>query len=570
MEKIAQSQYKSNDLHAGAQSSLDLEGFWPRRFRRSLSAPRTTLSTNLTLAAQRYGDMPAIHNLGRTLSWREFHAAAESFAGWLHSVGIQQGDRVIVYMQNSAQWLIACFGIMRADAVVVPVNPMNRVEELRHYLKDSGARALVCSQDLAPVVLAAQSHTALEQVVSVTYSDLVPENSPFTLPEWIRAPMVLVPGCVTWRSVMAAALVPKPHMASPDDLCLLPYTSGSTGSPKGCMHTSATFMHNVAGLALWHGITAGDPCLAVAPMYHVSGLMHSIHVPVYAAAAIVVVPRWERKLAGELIEHYQVVHASMAPTAVIDLLADKELDRKNLSSLRRIGSGGSAMPDQVWKQLNEKMGIPYIEAYGMTEAAATTHNNPVDRPKRQCLGVTWFDSESCVIDPETLQPCAVGEAGEIVIRGPQMFKGYWNRPEDTAAAWVKVGGRLWYRSGDIGYVDSEGYYFMTDRLKRMINASGFKVWPAEVESALYSHPDVVEACVVSVQDTYRGENVKAVIVVRDSARASFDSSAFIEWARQRMAAYKVPRLVKVVDSLPKSPVGKILWREVQDQENRQL
>ncbi|MEO8203292.1 MAG: long-chain-fatty-acid--CoA ligase [Betaproteobacteria bacterium] len=544
-----------------------MAGYWPSRFRRSLTVPRTTLATNLAVAALRYGDAPAIHSLGRTLSWREFSAAADAFAGWLQHAGIARGDRVLIYMQNSVQWLIASFGAMRADAVVVPVNPMNRVDELHHYLKDSGARVAVCAQELAPALLGAAGGTSLEQVVVATYSEYVPADSPFTLPDWLHAPRVNVPGCVPWQDVMAAGRAPRAPEATPDDLCLLPYTSGSTGLPKGCMHTSATFMHNVAGLALWHGITAGDPCLGVAPMYHVSGLTHSIHVPVYAGACIVLVPRWERRLAAELIEHYRVVHASMAPTAVIDLLADPELDRRDLSSLRRIGSGGSSMPDEVWKRLNERMGIPYIEAYGMTEAAATTHNNPGDRPKRQCLGITWFDSESCVIDPDTLAVRAVGEPGEILIRGPQMFRGYWNRPGDTAAAWVKVAGREWYRSGDIGYVDEEGYFFMTDRLKRMINASGFKVWPAEVESVLYAHPDVLEACVVGVRDAYRGETVKALLVLRPEARGRLTGEEFTAWAREKMAAYKVPRIVEFVETLPKSPVGKILWREVQDREN---
>ena len=548
-------------------SSLDLAGYWPKRHRRSLTVPHTTLAANLSVAALRYGDAPAIHSLGRTLSWREFAAEADAFAGWLQQAGIARGDRVLIYMQNSAQWLIASFGAMRADAVVVPVSPMNRADELHHYLKDSGARFAVCAQELAPALLDAAKGTALEQVVAATYSDYVPADSPFNLPDWLRSPRVAVTGCVSWRDAIDAGHAPRAPQATPEDLCLLPYTSGSTGLPKGCMHTSATFMHNVAGLALWHGITAGDPCLGVAPMYHVSGLTHSIHVPVYAGACIVLVPRWERKLAAQLIEHYRVVHASMAPTAVIDLLADPDLGRRDLSSLRRIGSGGSRMPDEVWKRLNDRMGIPYIEAYGMTEAAATTHNNPADRPKRQCLGITWFDSESCVIDPETLVPRAVGEPGEIVMRGPQMFKGYWNRPEDTAAAWVTLAGREWYRSGDIGYVDEEGYFFMTDRLKRMINASGFKVWPAEVESALYAHPDVLEACVVGVSDAYRGETVKALLVLRDGARAGFDAEAFAAWARERMAAYKVPRIIEAVEALPKSQVGKILWREVQDREN---
>ena len=542
--------------------------YWPAQFRRTLNAPSTTLAYNLTQAAARYADVPAIHFLGRTLSYREFANEVEAFAGGLQQLGIRRGDRVVLYLQNSVQWLVAYFGALRADAVVVPVNPMNRSAELHHVLRDSGARAAVCAQELVAPLQAAAKGCDLLAVVVATYGDYLPAESPFVIPNWLREPAKKISGTIAWRTLIDQRFTPNAACASPDDLCLLPYTSGSTGLPKGCMHTHRTFMHNIAGLALWHGLAAGDPCLGVAPMYHVAGLAHSVNVPVFAGATLVVMPRWERRLAASLIAHYRVVHASVAPTAIIDLLAEPQLEDFDLSSLRRLTAGGAAMPDEVWQQLHDRLGLPFIEAYGMTEAAATTHNNPVYRPKRQCLGVPFFDTHACVIDPDTLRTLPVGESGEILVRGPQLFKGYWNRAEETAAAFAQVDGETWYRTGDIGYVDEEGYYFMTDRLKRMINASGFKVWPAELETVLYRHPAVLEACVIASPDAYRGETVKALIVLRDPAQSSLTPADLIAWMREQVAAYKVPRRVEFVDSLPKSPVGKILWRELQDAERQ--
>ena len=264
------------------------------------------------------------------------------------------------------------------------------------------------------------------------------------------------------------------------------------------------------------------------------------------------------------MEHYRVTHASLAPTAVIDLMGAPDIAARNLSSLRRMTSGGASMPEAVWQRLRDLLGIAFLEAYGMTETAATTHLNPPEAPRLRCLGIPFFGTECLIVDPDTLAPLPPGEAGEILLRGPQLFQGYWNRPEATADAFVQVDGRRWLRSGDIGYADADGYYHMTDRAKRMINASGLKVWPNEVESILYRHPAVLEACVIGVADAYRGETVKALVVRRPGA--ALDEAGLIAWAREQMAAYKYPRLVEFAESLPKSPAGKILWRELQDRE----
>jgi len=527
-----------------------------------------TLTSHLSVTASRFPDVPAFQFFGAALSYRAFELQVERFAGWLqHRAGLKRGDRVALYLQNSPQWLIASYAVLRADMIIVPISPMNRAGEVAHYLRDSGARLIVCAQDLADTAIAAVRGSDVTDIVVATYADYLPDDNDFTLSDWLTEPPRTFDGCVTWRNMMAADETPDAPAATSDDVCALPFTSGSTGHPKACMLTHGNLVHNAMGLSFWHGLRPGDSSLGAAPMYHVSGFNHAVTSPVFAGSTVVILPRWDRDLAAQLMARYRVTHASLAPTAVIDLLAHPKLRDFDLSRLRRITSGGAAMPDEVWKRLRDRLGLPFIEAYGMTECAATTHLNLVEQPRPQCLGVPFFNTGSCIIDAVTGHELPVGETGEIAVRGPQVFKGYWNQPDATREAFIEVAGQTFYRTGDIGYRDADGFFYMTDRAKRMINASGLKVWPAEIENLLYQHEDVVEACVIGVRDAYRGETVKAVVKLRDSARGSLTEAAFIEWSRQKMAAYKYPRVVEFVDALPKSPAGKILWRELQDKEN---
>jgi len=220
----------------------------------------------------------------------------------------------------------------------------------------------------------------------------------------------------------------------------------------------------------------------------------------------------------------------------------------------------------VAQRLQDEFGLTFAEGYGLTETAAPSHANPPERAKLQCLGIPIFGVDSRVVDPLTLAEMPVGEVGEIITHGPMVFKGYWRHPEATQAAFVEFEGKRFFRTGDLGRMDEEGYFFLTDRLKRMINASGFKVWPAEVEMLLYKHPAVQEACIIAARDAYRGETVKAVVVLRSEAKGKTSEQQIIDWAREHMAAYKAPRLVEFVDSLPKSGSGKVMWRLLQDQE----
>jgi fatty-acyl-CoA synthase len=282
----------------------------------------------------------------------------------------------------------------------------------------------------------------------------------------------------------------------------------------------------------------------------------------------VILPRWDRELAGRLIARHRVSHWTCIPTMIIDLFGSPNYASFDLSSLKYLSGGGAAMPQAVAQRLIDEFGITFAEGYGLTETAAPTHSNLPERAKLQCLGIPVIGTDSRIIDPDTLKELPIGETGEIVSHGPQVFLGYWGHPEATKAAFIELDGKRFFRTGDLGRMDEEGYFFITDRLKRMINASGFKVWPSEVELLLYRHPAVAEACIISARDEYRGETVKAVIVLRTEARGQTSAQDIIAWSREHMAAYKVPRQVEFVDSLPKSGSGKVMWRLLQEKEQR--
>jgi fatty-acyl-CoA synthase len=253
---------------------------------------------------------------------------------------------------------------------------------------------------------------------------------------------------------------------------------------------------------------------------------------------------------------------------IVDFLANPDIGSYDLSSIVRIGGGGAAMPEAVAAKLQERLGLPFIEGYWLTETSAPSHTNPPQRPKRQCAGIPFFDTDSRVIDPVTFRELGPNEVGEIITHGPQVFQGYWKQPKATAEAFLEHDGKQFFRTGDLGYFDEEGYFFITDRLKRMINASGFKVWPAEVEAMLYAHPDIQEACVIGTRDAHRGETVKAMVVLKAASRGRVREEDVVAWAKEHMAAFKYPRVVQFVEQLPRTATGKVFWRKLQEEENK--
>lgn len=554
---------------------------WPARLPRQLTVPQTTLWFNLEVSAHRHPDKTAYIFLGREVTFRELHDEALALAGWLqHQAGLQAGDRVLLYTQNCPQYVIGYYAILRAQGVVVPVNPMNKADEFTHYILDAGAKVALCSADLASNVAQANAlmppDEKLAHILVTPYADKLPPVNRLTqhvalsptLQAWLYAEHVLPEGATRWQDAVAQSCRPRPYTGQIDDLALLPYTSGTTGLPKGCMHTHRSLMHNAVGVALWTHAGAESVALGVVPLFHITGMLYGAISPMYTGATVVLMPRWDRELAGQLISRHRVTHWTCIPTMIMDLFGSPNYKQFDLSSLKFLSGGGTAMPEAVAQRLKLEFGISFAEGYGLTETAAPTHANPPERAKLQCLGMPMFGTDSRVIDPATLQEVPIGEVGEIVTSGPMVFKGYWHHPEATAAAFIEIGGRRFFRTGDLGRMDEEGYFFITDRLKRMINASGYKVWPSEVEMLLYKHPAVLEACVIATRDDYRGETVKAIVVLRPEAQGQTLPEDLIAWARQHMAVYKYPRVVVFAESLPKSGAGKVLWRVLQDQEDQ--
>jgi fatty-acyl-CoA synthase len=538
---------------------------WPPGVPKSLSVPRTSLYYNLEVSARRYPDKCAIHYYGTTVTYAELQRSAQALAGFLQrACGVRKGDRVLLYTQNSPQFVIGYYAILRADAVVVPVNPMNRRDELAYYVADSDARVIVSTQDLFGEI---EPHLGkgLAHCVLGAYSDYLREATDLNVPEFVRTPRS---AAASWNEALAAGHAPGAHTAGPDDLAVLPYTSGTTGHPKGTMLTHSNLLATSTGACAWIQSSSEAVVLGVLPLFHLTGMQANMNVPVQLGGTSVLMSRWDRNVAAELIQRCRITGVTGITTMIVDFLANPELSKYDLSSIVRIGGGGAAMPEAVAAKLQERTGLPFLEGYGLTETSAPSHANPPQRPKRQCAGIPYFDTDSRIIDPVTFKELGPQEVGEIITHGPQVFQGYWKQPKATADAFIEHDGKKFFRTGDLGYYDEEGYFFITDRLKRMINASGFKVWPAEVEAMLYAHPDIQEACVIGTRDAHRGETVKAVVVLKAASRGRVREDDVISWAREHMAAFKVPRLVEFVEQLPKTATGKVFWRKLQEEENK--
>lgn len=541
--------------------------YWPKGLPKEISPPQSSLYFNLEASAARYPGKAAIVFYDTVLDYARLKREVDAMAGYLqHSAGVKAGDRVLLLSQNCPQFVIAYYAILRADAVVVPVNAMSTPDELAHYLADSGARVAFAAQELCARLDGFAADGRLERVIVHTYSDYLQGPAP-DAPDWVAAPRRApdVRGGVPWYGALAVNAQPSPHRAGAKDLCLLPYTSGTTGRPKGCRHTHGTMNASLAGSQLWRGLTSEAVIMGVAPMFHLLGMQSGMNTPILLGATVVVLPRWDREAAGRLMARHRVSVWAAPPAMVVDFFAQPGIEKLDLSSLAQLCGGGAPMPEAVAGMLASRYGITYNEAYGLTETASFLHCNPLDRNKRQCIGVPTFGVDTRIVDPATLAELPQGETGELVTRGAQVMLGYWNNPQADDEAFFMLDGQRYFRTGDLGRVDDEGYFYVTDRLKRMINVSGYKVWPAEVENTLYGHPAVHEACVIGVPDASRGETVKALLVLRDEARGSVREEDVIAWARTRMAAYKAPRIVEFVNALPKSSTGKILWRQLQEE-----
>ncbi|CAA7601218.1 AMP-dependent synthetase/ligase [Acididesulfobacillus acetoxydans] len=543
--------------------------FWPKRLPLSLIVPETSLCDNLAVSARRYPDKIAIHYYGGSVSYRRFQDEVEKLAGFLQiKLGVAPKDRILLFMQNSPQFMIAYYAILRASAVVVPMSPMHVTADLEFYINDCQATVAVVGQELYERIAPLQKSTHLQHVIIAAYCDYSSPDFDLEIPPEVGAARLTFGNtkAIYWNEAISGALEPGPSTVSQPDMALLPYTSGTTGIPKGCVHTHGTVNANTVGSAAWTSMTANTTSLTTLPLFHVTGMQHSMNAPIFAGGTMVLLTRWNRELAAALIERFGCTHWVNIATMVVDFLANPNLSKYNVKSLAFVGGGGAPLPEAVGEKLFQLLGVRYAEGYGLSETVSQTHFNPPDRPKLQCLGIPSFDVDARIVAPGTLEELGCGVAGEVVVNGPQVMKEYWNRPDETKKAFITIGGKQFFRTGDIAKYDEDGYFFMVDRIKRMINAAGFKVWPTEVESIMFKHPAIQQACVIGVMDPKRGETVKAYVILHEEERGKVTEQEIIEWTKDKMSSYKYPRSVQFVESLPVSASGKVLWRKLQEQE----
>lgn len=543
--------------------------FWPPGLPTEMHFPETSLYYNLEVSADRYPHKPAIVFYGSVLRYGELRRQVDCLAGYLQAqCKVKRGDRVLLFSQNAPQFVIAYYAVLRAGGVVVPANPMSVTAELEYYLQDSGAKTALVARELLERILPLRERGAVEHVIVHSYSDYLDGDADIPAPTAVteRHEPVDHPGVTDWHDALERDLAPTAPKPGADDLAVLAYTSGTTGHPKGCVHSHRTVLSAVASAQLWRHGHPASTTLAVAPLFHFLGMQGGMNNPIYNGATIALLQRWDRDAALLLMERCRVYSWSAPPAMIVDFFANPAVGEHDISSLQVLMGGGAAMPEAVSRRLLDDYGLRFNEAYGLTETAAFILGNPLHRGKRQCLGIPTFGVDARIVDPTTLEELPPGEVGELILAGPQVMLRYWNNAAATDAAFVERDGKRFLRTGDLARVDEEGYFFMTDRLKRMINVSGYKVWPAEVENIMYGHPAIHEACVIGMPDSRQGESVKAVVVLRPGREGQVSEQDIIAWCREHMAAYKVPRAVEFADSLPKSATGKIQWRELQEAE----
>jgi fatty-acyl-CoA synthase len=553
---------------------------WPAHVDPTPPAPRTTLPQCLAASSARHPAKAAIIFGEHTTRYTGLLARSNALAGYLQQrLGVAAGDRVLLIGQNSPQWVEAFYAVLRAGAVVVPVNPMCKAAEVAFHAADSGARVAVLAQEFVDHLTWGETPGSLRAaVVMAAGQQAVPSTSAgptAALSAALSAAPTAPPGAPAhqhdFEHAIAQGLLPGPMPTDPDALAVLPYTSGTTGKPKGCRHSHATLLASIASSAIWKQLHNDSVVLTVAPLFHMLGLQNGMNLPIFLGATAVMMYRWHAESAAQLMEQHRVTAWSAPPAMVMDLFAQAGTAARDLSSLALLSGGGAAMPQAVAAMLLQRFGIVYQEAYGLSETASFLHANPPLHCKQQCLGMPTQGVDSRIVDPETLAELPPGLVGELVTRAPQVMLGYWgnggaggqNEAAD-AAAFITLNSQRFFRTGDLALVDEDGYFFLKDRLKRMINVSGYKVWPAEVESALYAHPAVQEACVIAVPGGKAGEVVKALVVLKPGWPEPVSAESFISWCREQMAVYKAPRLVEFVASLPRASTGKVAWRALQE------
>ncbi|KPV44418.1 long-chain-fatty-acid--CoA ligase [Alicyclobacillus ferrooxydans] len=525
---------------------------YPESISRDVDIPDWSLPQMLAESVRKHPDAEAMSFYGQKTTYKQLADAVSLFASRLQQAGIQKGDRVAIMLPNSPHFVISYYGILTAGAVVTQVNPMLVERELAHILQDSGAKAIVALDAVYPRVKAVESESDVSTVVVVSLQPSGVSFAPDVTFEEFLEQGKTVP--VTPVSVDPA-----------EDLAILQYTGGTTGRSKGAMLTHRNLLANVIQSYEFFKDEfrpGQDRCLTVIPLFHVFGMTSCMNLTLYTGSSLVLLPRFDIKEVLETIQREKPTTFPGVPTMYVALTNYPGVESYGVNSIRTCNSGSAPMPVELLREFERKTGAKILEGYGLSEASPTTHcNPPFTERKPGSVGVGFPSTEYKIVDTETGEhEMPVGELGELVVRGPQVMKGYWNMPEETAKT-LRDG---WLYTGDIAKMDEDGYLYIMDRKKDLIIASGYNVYPREIEEVIYEHPAVKEAAVVGVADPYRGETVKAFIVLKDGASCTEEEMS--AYCKANMAPYKVPKLIEFRTELPKTNVGKVLRRTLRETE----
>ena len=546
----------------------------------AVALPDQPLTWLLDEAARKYGAGIAIEYYGARFSYLQLASLAERFARALAQLGVKRGDRISICLPNTPQFPIAFFGALKAGAVVVPTNPLYTPPELEHQLNDAGVTVIVMLDQFYPALASVRDRTPLKHVILTNVSDYFPTplalayKASELLKQRGRKPvdmkaLLAQPGNHTFKELLGPAhgrqgfeVYALPEPAAPDDVALLQYTGGTTGVAKGAVLTHRNLLANALQCWAWNDLPPGSRhiSLCVAPFFHVYGLTVCMNLSIYGGATMALLPRFTVKDTLKAIKKYRPDLFPGVPTMYLALAREVERTKQDLSSIKVCISGSAPLPLEVQTRFEAVSGARVVEGYGLTEASPVTHCNPVFGERRiGTIGLPLPETLSAIIDADTGQFVAPGQRGEIVVQGPQVMRGYWQRPDETAN--VMLDG--WLRTGDIGVMSDDGYFTIVDRVKDIIIASGYKIYPRDVEEVLFQHPAVQEASVVGVPDPYRGETVRAYIVLKPGHQATAEE--LTDFCKERLAVYKVPKQFIFRDELPKSLIGKVIRRVLRDE-----
>lgn len=507
-----------------------------------VSIPEISLPKLFSEAAAKYPDKIAITFFENTYTYKELEKLIDHAACSFFSMGVKKGDRVALMLPNCPQYPISYYGALLCGATIVQINPMYQASELLHVLNDSEAKVIVALDRLQPVVEQVKNETPLESIIPVSFesdcmfNDLL-DDKDLPLPD--------------------VAIDPK------EDVAVLQYTGGTTGRSKGAMLTHYNLVANTIqsnGTSKIKVRPGEEKVLAISPLFHVYGMTSCMNYTFYIGGNLILVPRFEVKQTVEVIEKTKPTIFPGVPTVYIALLDYAKERPFDLSCFRTCTSGSAPLPLEVLEKFNETSGSEVSEGYGLSEAAPVTHRNPITGlQKPGSIGIPLPNTDAKVVDSDTGEELPIGEVGELIVKGPQIMKGYWNMPEDTANS-LRNG---WLYTGDLATMDADGFFYIAGRKKELIIASGYNVYPVEIEDVIYKHPSVLEAAVIGVPDAYRGETIKACIVLKENE--TLTEVELIQYCREKLAAFKVPRSVDFLEELPKTVVGKILKRALKEQ-----